>query len=208
MSTIGLRRFLQRPPPPAPGEQCEMCAEPIVADHGHVIDLGNRSILCTCRGCYLLFTHTGAGGGRHRAVPERYLHVADFPAGSQLWEATGIPVRMAFMFHNSSLESTVAFYPSPAGATESLLPQRAWDDILAGSPTLGDIQDDVEALLVNRVAHEDFECFLVPIDACYGLVGLVRLYWKGFDGGTEAWEHIDSFFADLRERSEPVTADG
>ena len=30
-------------------------------------------------------------------------------------------------------------------------------------------------------------CLLVPIDACYRLVGLVKLHWRGFDGGSEAW---------------------
>jgi hypothetical protein len=61
----------------------------------------------------------------------------------------------------------------------------------------------VEALLVRR-AGEGFECFLVPIDACYELVGLVRMHWKGFDGGQEAWEAIDGFFDAVRERSRGV----
>ncbi|MGH3624681.1 MAG: DUF5947 family protein, partial [Sciscionella sp.] len=64
---------------------------------------------------------------------------------------------------------------------------------------------DVEALLVNRDG-DSFECFLVPIDVCYTLVGIVKLRWRGFDGGTEAWEKIEAFFADLRERSERVGA--
>ena len=38
-----------------------------------------------------------------------------------------------------------------------------------------------------------------PVDACYRLVGLVRLHWKGFDGGAEAWAAIDAFFAELQE---------
>jgi ABC-type protease/lipase transport system fused ATPase/permease subunit len=27
------------------------------------------------------------------------------------------------------------------------------------------------------------------------------MYWKGFDGGSEAWERIDAFFADLAEKA-------
>ena len=50
-----------------------------------------------------------------------------------------------------------------------------------------DLEPDVEALLVQRPAAASFECFLVLIDACYELVGLVRMHWKGFDGGQEAW---------------------
>jgi hypothetical protein len=69
-----------------------------------------------------------------------------------------------------------------------------------------DLLPDVEALLVRR-AGEGFECFLVPIDACYELVGLVRMHWKGFDGGEEAWEAIDGFFDAVRDRSRPAAGD-
>jgi len=31
------------------------------------------------------------------------------------------------------------------------------------------------------------------------------MYWKGFDGGEEAWKAINEFFDGLRDRSEPVT---
>jgi hypothetical protein len=66
------------------------------------------------------------------------------------------------------------------------------------------MEADVEALLVSRSTN-GFECFLVPIDACYELVGRVRRSWKGFDGGQEAWADIESFFTSLRERSKQVT---
>jgi hypothetical protein len=181
-----------------------MCTEPIGDGHGHVIDLESRAIMCTCRGCYLLFTHGGAGGKRHRAVPRRFLHAPVFSLGEAVWETVGIPVRMAFLFRNSVLGSTVAFYPSPAGATESLLPMGAWEDMLAANEQFATVSPDVEALLLNKL-EDGFECFLVPIDVCYELVGLVRLHWRGFDGGTEAWQAIDGFFDGLRERSEVVT---
>ena len=41
------------------GERCEMCAEPISDEHPHVVDLESRALMCTCRGCYLLFTAVG-----------------------------------------------------------------------------------------------------------------------------------------------------
>ena len=40
----------------------------------------------------------------------------------------------------------------------------------------------------------------MPIDRCNALVGLVRLHWRGFDGGTEAHEAIGEFFDDIRAR--------
>jgi hypothetical protein len=42
---------------------------------------------------------------------------------------------------------------------------------------------------------------VVPIDACYELVGKLRLLWKGFDGGQEAREAIDSFFDRVATRA-------
>ncbi|MQA15263.1 MAG: hypothetical protein GEV09_14165 [Pseudonocardiaceae bacterium] len=216
----GLRRFATPAPPaaeqpeqqepPAPGERCEMCAEPIGPEHGpgsghaHVVDVQTRALKCTCRPCYLLFGPEGAGGGRFRAVPERYRYAPSVPLAAATWESIGIPVRMAFFFTNSAMEETVAFYPSPAGATESLLPLDAWSELLDATPAVADLTPDVEALLVNKTDDGGFECFLVPIDACYQLVGLVRTYWKGFDGGEEAWTAIDGFFNDLRGFSEQV----
>jgi hypothetical protein len=180
-----------------------MCAQPIGEQHGHVVDVERRGLMCTCRPCSLLFVPEGAGGGRYRAVPERYRYAAGVPLAEATWDSIGIPVAMAFFFTNSALGNTVAFYPSPAGATESLLSLEAWADLLAATPALADLKPDVEALLVHK-SERGFEFFAVPIDACYQLVGLVRMHWKGFDGGEEAWAAIHEFFADLRERSELV----
>ncbi|HEX8935188.1 MAG TPA: DUF5947 family protein [Pseudonocardiaceae bacterium] len=205
----GLRRFVASaapPPPPTeqqPGERCEMCAEPIGEWHGHVVNIESRGLMCTCRPCALLFTNEGAAGGRFKAVPERYRYAADVPLAEATWDSMGIPVAMAFFFTNSALGQTVAFYPSPAGATESLLSLEAWTDLLAAIPGMADLSADVEALLVHK-SENGFEFFAVPIDSCYQLVGLVRMYWKGFDGGEEAWTAIHKFFDDLRERSERV----
>jgi len=177
-----------------------MCARPIEHEHSHVVNVESRAILCACRPCYLLFTHDGAG--KYRAIPERRVHVPDLVGGRAWWDTAGIPVRMAFVFTNSELGTPVAFYPSPAGATECLLALESWTQLLADNPLVADLAPDVEALLVCVDSFgEDgdrFEGFLVPIDACYRLVGLVRLHWKGFDGGTEAWRAINAFFDDLR----------
>ena len=118
--------------------------------HSHVVNLDSRQIMCTCRACYLLFTHQGAAGGRYRAVPDRYLHDQAFGLGEAQWDALQIPVRVAFFFNNSDLGRVVAFYPSPAGATESLLPLEAWAEVVAANPVMTDLVPDVEALLVRR----------------------------------------------------------
>lgn len=206
-----LRRFLERRPAPRPGEQCEMCATPVDEEHSHVADLENRGVLCACRSCYLLFLPQGAAWGRYRAIPERYRYTPSFAMDDTMWDRLAIPVGLAFFFYNSSLEQTIAFYPSPAGATESMLPLETWQEVEAANPALADMEPDVEALLLRRrkIRHADehadgFEGYLVPIDACYELVGRVRQSWKGFDGGQEAWAEIDGFFARLEQRSRRV----
>ncbi len=188
-------------------EQCEMCAVLIPADHQHVVNLESRGLLCACRACYLLFVERGAAGGKFRSVPDRHLSLSGFAMTQGEWDALQIPVSVAFFFFNSVMDRVVAFYPSPAGATESLLSLEAWDQLVVDNPVLGMLEPDVEALLVRRAdGHSD--SFVVPIDACYELVGLLRTRWRGFDGGQDAHAAIEGFFAGLAERSKAVPAPG
>jgi hypothetical protein len=183
-----------------------MCSVRIAEEHDHVVDLEQRSLLCACHGCYLLFTAEGAGGYRYRAVPHRYLAFPDFELAPVQWDALQIPVSVAFFFVNSSLDRVAAFYPSPAGATESLLSLDTWDDVVAANPQLATLTPDVEAFLV-RTGREKAapECYLVPIDACYELVGQLRRLWRGFDGGREAHDALEAFFAGVRARARPAS---
>jgi hypothetical protein len=114
---------------------------------------------------------------------------------------------MAFFFYSTPAERVAAFYPSPMGPTESLLKLSAWEKLEESNPVLKGMERDVEALLVNR-SRGAREHFLVPIDECYSLVGLIRMHWKGFSGGREVWEEIDRFFEALRGRSKTITKKG
>ncbi len=201
-----LGRISANRPAPSAQERCEMCAAPVADEHQHVVDLVGRGLMCTCRPCYLLFTADGAEL-RYRAVPDRYLSFPDFALFAGQWDELEIPVGLAFFFHNSELGRTVAFYPGPAGATESELPLGAWDRIVESNPALGLLAPDVEGLIVRAPDrdHADFACFLVPIDRCYELVGALRLSWRGFDGGQDARALLDAFFSDLAARSKAAT---
>ena len=204
----GLRRIISERPAPVVGERCEMCAEPIADDHPHVVNLESRALMCTCRGCYLLFTAEDAQL-RYRAVPDRYLSFPDFALDARQYDELEIPVGLAFLFNSSVLNRTVAFYPGPAGATESELPLEAWTRVVEANPQLSVLRADVEALLLRGTDRgSEFSCHLVPIDACYELVGLLRKNWKGFDGGQDAHEQLDGFFARLAGRARDVGADG
>jgi Family of unknown function (DUF5947) len=226
----GLRRFVKRPagapagPPPGlppaiqdvlaaraasrgretgvpeGAERCEMCREVLGERHGHVVDLEKRSLACTCRACYLLFTHEGAAGGRYRAVPEHVYHDPGHVLTDADWNELQIPVAMAFFFYNSALERVVAGYPSPGGATECELDLAAWDRLAAAHPLLAALAPDVEAIFVNRT-EEGNEVYLIPIDECYSLVGELRLRWQGFDGGAEARASLATFLDSLRRRA-------
>ena len=199
-----LQRLRDSPPrPPEPiEERCELCAEPVTGRHGHLVDLEARSLLCACRGCYLLFTSTGAGGNRYRSVPEEYRRIPGFEVTASQWDSLQIPVGVAFFFFNSSIGRIAAFYPGPAGATESELPLATWQDLAGPYPALDALRPDVEALLVRADrAGSAIEAFVVPIDACYELVGRLRMSWRGFDGGSEARDHLEAFFASVRERA-------
>ncbi len=198
-----LQRITSRRPPPDPGEKCEMCAEPIAEEHQHVVDLTTRSLMCTCRGCYLLFSDHHANL-RFRAIPDRYLSFSDFAFTEGDWESLQIPVGLVFCFHHSDLGHMVSFYPGPAGATESELPMDAWDDVMARNPELSGLLPDVEALLLRRGEDGTFSAHLVPIDACYELVGTMRMTWRGFDGGQEAQAALEGFFTHVEHRSRPA----
>ena len=204
-----IRTTEPRKAPPAE-EVCDLCAEPIPDEHRHLVDLRSRSLMCACRGCFLLFESEGAGGEHFRSVPERYVGFDDFELSPAQWDSLQIPVSVAFFFLNSSLGRVAAFYPGPAGATESELPLDAWAEIVEANPQLGTMQPDVEAFLVRARSTGPggrgdgtggTECFIVPIDACYELVGHLRLQWRGFDGGSEARQHLDDFFAQVRGRA-------
>ncbi len=187
---------------PRAGEVCELCAEPIADEHGHLVDLEARTLMCACRGCHLLFTSEGAGGGHFKSVPDRYLSFSDVELSPEQWDKLQIPVSVAFFFLNSSLGRVAAFYPGPAGATESELPLDTWAEVIDANPQLTTLQPDVEAFLVRSRSNSGTECYVVPIDVCYELVGHLRTLWRGFDGGKDANDKLDSFFESVRTRAQ------
>lgn len=212
-----LQRFVRRPAETEPGdtarpaqepqEQCELCGEPIPPEHRHLVEVSQREIKCVCHACSILFSREQASKGKYLLVPDRRMYLEDFHLSDAQWESLGIPVGLAFFFRSTPVGRCVAFYPSPVGPTESLLELSTWEDLEQSNPRLAEMKWDVEALLVNR-ARDAREYFLVPIDECYSLVGLIRTRWKGLSGGADVWQEIARFFAALRERSVTVRQEG
>jgi uncharacterized protein DUF5947 len=189
-----LRRFVRRPA--AAEERCELCGAGLPAGHDHLVDPAARALKCACAACAVLFP---GGNGRFLRVRSRAELLRDVQLDDDRWDALGIPVGLAFFFRSSAKGRVVAFYPSPAGATESLVALDSWGSIERENPVLRELQPDVEALLVYRV-DGCREHYRVSIDHCYRLVGLVRLHWRGFSGGDKARDEIGRFFAALRGR--------
>ena len=178
--------------------RCELCGGPLAEEHRHVADVHAQSLLCTCRACAVLLGREGAGGGHFKLVPDRRLLLDGFVLDDEQWAALQLPVDLAFFFRSTPAERVVALYPSPAGATESQLELEAWEELERANPVLQELEPDVEALLVNRIAGAR-EHYLVPIDDCYALVALIRTHWKGLAGGTEVQRELGQFFDRLRE---------
>jgi hypothetical protein len=191
-----------QPAAPVADEVCELCGVAVPPEHRHLLDLDKRDLLCACKACSLLFDADAAGGGHYKLVPNRRVSLDDFALDDVTWERLSIPVDMAFFFRNSQEGRVMAYYPSPAGPTESLLGLEAWEEIEGANPTVADMADDTEALLVNR-AKGARRHWLVPVEDCYALVGLIRTRWRGFSGGAEVWGEIDRFFDELDAKSAP-----
>jgi hypothetical protein len=177
-------------------ERCELCRTALPKEHGHAVDVHTRRLLCVCQIC-------GTLDGRYRAVPTRYARLPQAAFSPAEWDTLAIPVDLAFFFFNSNLGRIVACYPGPAGAAESLLPLDAWSAFVAGNPWVDALVPDVEALLVRRV-DDAYTGYIVPIDACYELVGRLRRAWTGFHGGGAGQMAIDEFFAGLLDRNAAV----
>jgi hypothetical protein len=192
-----LRRYVR---PRAVRDRCELCNVGLPDEHAHLVDAATGRMACACDACALLFD--GRADGKFRRVPRRVRYLADLRLTDAAWESLQLPINLAFFLRNSRAGRVVALYPSPGGATAASVPPDAWATLVEDNPALGDLEPDVEALLVNGTGGAR-ECYRVGVDACYKLVGTIRTHWRGLSGGTEVWKEIGRFFDGLKARSEP-----
>jgi hypothetical protein len=190
-----IRRFLR---PRTVIEHCSLCNVALADEHPHLVEPATRRLACACDACALLFD--GPTGGRYRRVPRRVRSLPDLILTDETWEALQLPINLAFFVRSTPASRVVAHYPSPAGATESLVAAEAWESLAEANPVLLAFEPDVEGLLVNRIG-ESRESYRVGIDHCYRLVGLIRSHWKGLSGGAMVWGEIAGFFDGLREQA-------
>jgi hypothetical protein len=202
-----LTRFAKTDPGRAPvaGETCELCRQPLDAQHRHVLDLERQQPCCVCIACALLFA-TPRAGARYQTVGDRVLVDPGLRLDDALLTALEIPVRLAFITQEAHGAGWVATYPSVAGPTRApLAPERC--AALAQLPLVRALLPGTEALLVfGRQPVGPLEGFGVAVDRCYALVGMLRRKWRGFSGGNEVWSDVEAFFTELRARAQPLSA--
>jgi hypothetical protein len=193
-----LRRFAR---PRITPKRCELCSVGVATEHRHLLEISSGQIVCACDSCALRFQ--SVLDGRFRLIPRDVHSLPGINLTDIEWESLALPIDLAFFFYSTPANKMKAMYPSPAGATESLLPLKAWDSLVANNIALARIEPDVEALLVNRAGIKR-EYYLAPIDVCFELVGLIRVHWRGLSGGEIVWGEIDKFFSRLQVEAKPA----
>jgi hypothetical protein len=191
-----LRRFAR--PRRSDESRCELCASVMGAEHRHLLEMKSRKIVCSCDPCSILFSNQAQAN--YRRIPSDVKLLRDFELSDADWDSLAIPINMAFFCTRSNADTPTVYYPSPAGATESLLAIESWRSIAEQNPALLSMEPEVECLLVNRIT-KPHEYYLAPIDECYRLVGLIRSQWHGFSGGADVWKSIGTFFSSLKDRA-------
>jgi Family of unknown function (DUF5947) len=195
VSALRRLQMRQMPEGPQPIEaNCDLCGTSMPEDHRHLLQLEERSIACVCESCWAL----RSGDPEFRPTGSRVVWLDDLDLPDELWARLRIPIGLAFFLRTGG--GVVAFYPSPAGATESELDLAVWDDLVARNPVLEDLEPEGETLIVDRLSGER-RCAIAPTDQAYRLVGLVKASWQGISGGPEVGRAVAGFFDELRERA-------
>jgi hypothetical protein len=181
-----------RTPDAAGADRCDLCGVAIDLEHRHLLHLVDRRILCSCEPCFAM----RSGDAELRPSGTRVLLLDDLALDDDLWAKFQIPIGLAFFMVRERGQGVLALYPSPAGATECELHLAAWDELVAANPVIGELEAEVEALIVNRMS-EPHRYVVVPIDRCYELVGMIKSRWEGISGGRAIDDAVGEFFATL-----------
>jgi Family of unknown function (DUF5947) len=177
-------------------ERCDLCNARVPDDHRHLLHLEERRIVCACEACWALHS----GDAEYRPAGMRTVWLEPFDCDEEMWGRFQIPIGLAFFMRSTVSDGVVAFYPSPAGATESELDLDAWEELVKRNPSVANLEPDGEALIVNRLSGAQL-AVIAPIDECYRLVGLIKTRWEGISGGAALEQALPGFFEQLRART-------
>jgi len=172
-------------------ERCELCGAAIGERHDHLYEPAAGRLACACIACGGRFE---GGGGRLVRVVTQARPIA-VELDDDEWSALAVPVALAFFLRSAS-GVVNAYFPGPAGTTSSPLDDGVWlalSDLHAELPALA---PDGQAVLVSRLAGAS-GAWVVSIDLCYQLAGMLRTRWRGISGGEEARAAVAAFFREV-----------
>ena len=205
----GCGRLAQRPATEreAALERCELCGAPIAA-RAPPPARPRATASCCARAAPARCCSTAPRrrGGHYRLVPDRRLRARRLRArrrrvgGAAPAGRHGVLLPQQRRGRARAWPSTRARWGRPSRCSSS----RRGRSSRRPTRCCATLEPDVEALLVNR-ARGARRHWLVPIDECYALVGLIRTHWRGLTGGAEVWEEIGRFFEELDRRSRPAS---
>ena len=123
------------------------------------------------------------------AYPPRVRFFRSFRMTDAQWDALMIPIGIAFFSRSSRSNRVWLSIRARRGRWNRCLSLETWDEIEQRKSDIAHDGSDVEGLLVYRVGTAR-EYYIIPIDECFKLIGIIRLKWKGFSGGMEVWQEI------------------
>lgn len=195
VSALKRLQMRQMPEGPQPIEaNCDLCGTSMAEDHRHLLQLDERQIVCVCESCWAL----RSGDAEFRPVGSRVIWLDSLDLPDDLWARFGIPIGLAFFLRSGG--GVVAFYPSPAGATEKEIDAGVFSELEERNPRVRELDVESEVLIVDRLG-EQMRSAIAPTDEAYRLVGLVKANWRGISGGPVLQDAVDGFFEGLREKA-------
>ena len=171
---------------------CVLCGVALGERHKHVVEAGGGRVRCACVACAGVFVRPGGASLRVVTRARRLAAAVD----DADWRALRLPVAIA-SFRRSTSGAVSAHVPGPGGTTASRLADGAWAALRARHPALPAIEPEIEAVVLSRLDGAD-GAYLVSIDLCYRLAGILRARWRGIAGGEDARAALASFFAELQ----------
>ena len=199
--SFALHRFIRTPETTrSTAQQCEMCAAPLAGVQRHLLDLAHHTFLSICTACAQAFGPRGVNAGLYRLIPTRHLALLDFQATDDLW--TG-PVKGICLLRNSETGSVLAVYLDSPGVRESVFDRDRWQTLRTANPLLESLEPDVETLLLQRIGPAP-SAYIVPIDTCVRLIGLLEDHRRKQVGKQEIWRAVGAFFVDLQASASPA----
>ena len=180
-------RALRAPSRPARrwARAASCAAAPSAAEHRHLVDIAERSLRCSCVAVRAPVPAAGA------ALSRGARSLAARPGASRSTSAPGRRCRSRCGWRSSSVSRAAPAEPALGGVLSRArrrhrvdarrsTPGRSWPPRCRSRPPSSPTSRRCSSPATATAAST---AMLVPVAACYELVGRVKRCWRGFDGG-------------------------